>query len=341
MPTVSVIMLAFNKGPYLAAAIDSILAQTMRDFELVLVDDASTDGSVEKVLATRTDSRIRFIRNKENLGMAPSYMRAIPMCGSPWIAIMDADDISHPMRLEIQLSALSADPSLDAVSTAMEMIDEENRPLGSFPTHYTPDEIAAYAPVLMPLPHPTLMCRAELFRDIGYRFEFRSADDYDMVTRALEAGFKFGGISIPLYRYRRYAGSSTVAKPRAFDVYTCAVRLCAARRRAALPERLAEAMDDARTRIEGRLPMYEVYKLYSRECAVEGHAVPAAVHAALAVRERPAPMALLLLSRRVAAAIRRDRGSGRKVFVGALKGIFGVLLRSASEAHPTRSRISN
>jgi hypothetical protein len=330
MPTVSVILQAFNKGPYLAAAVDSILAQTMRDFELLLVDDASTDDSVEKVLVTRTDTRIRFIR-----------MSVIPKCRSPWIALMDADDVSHPMRLEIQLNALSADPSLDAVSTAMEMIDEENRPLGSFPTHYTPDEIAAYAPVLMPVPHPTLMCRAELFRDVGYRLEFRASEDYDMVTRALEAGFRFGGISIPLYRYRRYAGSWTIAQPRTFDIYTCAVRLCTARRRAGLEERLAEATDDARMRIEGRLAMHAVYRLYSRECAVEGHAVPAAVHAALAMRERPSLMALLVLFRRVAAAFRRDRGSGRKVFVGALKGMLGVLLRRACEAHPSRSRASN
>jgi len=319
-------MLTWNPGPYLAPAIDSILGQTLDDFELVLVDDASTDGSVGKVLSERPDARIRLLRNRDNLGIGASYERAIPECTSPWIAIMDHDDIAHPMRLRMQLDAFAADPTLDAVGTAMEMIDNNDNPLGPYPSFHTPDEIRDYAPITMPVPHPTLMGKAEMFRRVSYRSGARYAMDYDMVLRALEQGYRIGSISLPLYRYRRHPGSTSITKVREHEIITCAIQLCAARRRSGQKEEFEDSLAKAHARIDGGLDVSLVYRTYSAECAAEGHSVLAAVHSAFSVRTRPSAISLFLLVRYLIAAVVKERRSLRSAAAGLIKGILGALL---------------
>lgn len=112
MPAVSVIMLAWNSGPLLLEAAASILDQSLADLELVLVDNGSTDGAVDRLLAARPDPRIRLLRHPRNLGIAEGVQSAKPLCRAPWIALMDADDRAHPLRLELQLRAAAADPTL-------------------------------------------------------------------------------------------------------------------------------------------------------------------------------------------------------------------------------------
>ena len=101
-PAVSVNMPAFNAGAFLEPAVRSILAQTFTNFELLVIDDGSTDDSVERIAAI-ADARIRILRNARNLGIVASRNRAIAESRAPLIAILDSDDLAHPERLARQI----------------------------------------------------------------------------------------------------------------------------------------------------------------------------------------------------------------------------------------------
>src|SRR3954471_2803022 len=107
-PRVSVVMPVHNAMPFLDVAVESILGQTFRDFEFVILDDASTDGSTQRLREwAARDGRIRLLEEKHNLGPALSSERVARAARAPIVARMDADDVSHPKRLEEQLDVLA------------------------------------------------------------------------------------------------------------------------------------------------------------------------------------------------------------------------------------------
>src|SRR5262245_42732635 len=109
MPAVSVLMAVYNAERHLAAAIDSILAQTFRDFELVIVDDGSEDGS-KRIVQSYRDSRIRLILLERNQGLSRALNEGLRLAASPLVARQDADDLSEPHRLARQMDVMSARP---------------------------------------------------------------------------------------------------------------------------------------------------------------------------------------------------------------------------------------
>mgnify|MGYP000196420182 FL=1 len=100
MPDLSVIMPVYNGEAYLCQAIDSILKQTFRNFEFIIIDDASTDGS-EKIIHAYEDSRIKFVRNTDNQGNYPSRNKGLKMATGKYICVMDADDVAYPHRFDV------------------------------------------------------------------------------------------------------------------------------------------------------------------------------------------------------------------------------------------------
>ncbi len=319
-------MPTLNPGRFLAPAVESILKQTVRDIELVIVDDGSTDGEIERFRASSPDPRIRVIRNDRNIGIGASYSVAIPTCSSPWIALIDSDDFSHPMRFELQLKALEVDTTLDAVTTTIEFVDPDGSFIETYKSFHSPDEIRAYAPVVMPIPHPSLMGKRELFARIGYRADVRSAADYDMVLRALEAGFKFGSVSLPLYRYRRHNTSTTTVKNREHLTFVCVTQVCAARRRAGRPESLDRSVKEAVEILGSGRQLSWIYRHFARESAREGDLVLASVHAAFSLRESFSFATVGVLLKYLFGALHRRKAPIRKIAPGFLKGYFGVLL---------------
>jgi glycosyltransferase involved in cell wall biosynthesis len=329
MPSVSVIMLAWNNGPLLRIAAGSILDQTMRELELVLVDNFSTDGSVDRLLAERPDSRIKVIRPPGPASAGAGYTLGAAQSTAPWIAIMDADDVAHPLRLELQLKAAATEPAWDVIGTGAESIDGTGQKLGVWPSFYHPGEIRSYAPFGMPVIHPTLMGRSEIFRRIAYREEFTIGADYDWVLRVLEQDGTIGAVSLPLLQYRRHQGSSTVQRAREAEACTAAIRLCAARRRAGQSERLEEVLADGRRFLAGNTPLSDLHLHFARQCRREGFTVLGALHAALAVREHGGLRARLEFFRALAAAVCQDRGSLGPALGGVVKGPFWILLKRA------------
>ena len=148
-PIVSVILPAYNVEKYVAEAIDSILAQTFSDFELIAVDDGSTDNTLA-VLQSFNDSRLRVIQNKNNKGISETRNIAIAQARGSYLALQDADDISHPQRLAIQVDFLEHNQHIGVVSAKMKVFSgqppsiytlaiEKNR----HALHYTPKEVRA------------------------------------------------------------------------------------------------------------------------------------------------------------------------------------------------------
>ena len=128
-PIVTVLMSVYNGERYLNEAIDSILAQTFTDFEFLIIDDASTD-STPKILHSYDDPRIRIVTNEENLGLTKSLNKGLALAQGEYIARMDADDISLPERLMMQLNFLIDNKTVPLVGSGAIMIDEDGKSIG-------------------------------------------------------------------------------------------------------------------------------------------------------------------------------------------------------------------
>ena len=155
MPRLSVVMPVHNALPYLDEAIESILRQTFADFEFVILDDGSTDGSSEALRGwARRDPRIRLVRSGTRLGPAGSSNRVVAEAQGPIVARMDADDVAHPERLKNQLTLLEAEPDAVLIGSLWDVIDESGRKVRVADR----SRLLRVSP-FAPFAHPTIMCR--------------------------------------------------------------------------------------------------------------------------------------------------------------------------------------
>ncbi len=197
-------MPVYNGARYLQEAIDSILAQTLTDFELLIVDDGSTDNSVELV-AAYADKRIRHIQNPENIGIARTRNRALELASGQFIALMDCDDVSHRDRLRQQVDFMQANPAVALCGTWVRMLGAARQvlwrcPLGS-------DFIRGSMLFACPFGAPSVMLRKEHVQTLSQCFDsdFDSAEDYDLWER-IAAQFPTVNIPRALLDYRIHPG---------------------------------------------------------------------------------------------------------------------------------------
>ena len=187
-PRISVAMSVYNNAPYLGAAIESVLAQTLTDFEFLIVDDGSTDGSgdILDAFAAR-DSRITVL-HQPNAGLIASLNRMIAMARAPLIARMDGDDIALPERFARQLAFLDARPDVGVLGTGCTCIDEQGRPSSyKFDNVTTPAEVLADLKNGPPLCHPSVVMRVDAVRAVGgYHRAYLHCEDYDLWLRLSE-----------------------------------------------------------------------------------------------------------------------------------------------------------
>jgi glycosyltransferase involved in cell wall biosynthesis len=179
-PQVSVVMPVHNAMPFLDIALESILGQTFADFEFVILDDASTDGSTERLRewASR-DERIRLIEEKRKLGPALSSERVARASRAKIVARMDADDISHPDRLMEQLEVFARYPDTGVVACLCDFINAQDRKLRGSEQW----RLIRRSP-LVPFAHGAMTYRREIFDAAGgYRRECEFWEDQDLVTR--------------------------------------------------------------------------------------------------------------------------------------------------------------
>jgi glycosyltransferase involved in cell wall biosynthesis len=200
-PQLTVAMPVFNGGGYLRLSILSILQQTFTDWELLLIDDGSTDGAVSK-LAEIHDPRIRIISDGKNHGLAARLNQAIGLARGQYFARMDHDDIAHPERFLLQISKLQSDPLLDLVGAQCVTISENGELLGGLPKAESHQEICARPWLGFYLAHPTWMGKTEWFRKHLYTTPGPyCCEDQDLLLRT-HAVSRFYALPKSLLAYR-------------------------------------------------------------------------------------------------------------------------------------------
>lgn len=203
----SVVMPVHNALPHLDKAVESIVRQTWSDFEFVIYDDGSTDGSAERLRhwAAR-DERIRLVEGGQNLGPAASSNFVVQLARGSLVARMDADDISRPDRLQRQIELLKQRPEVGLVGTAYETIDARGTVIRG------PNLWRLHRPSwFVPFPHGSILFRRELFDRIGgYREQCVFWEDQDFFLRA-SAVTKIVTLAAPLYQHRHSEVSTRLA----------------------------------------------------------------------------------------------------------------------------------
>jgi glycosyltransferase involved in cell wall biosynthesis len=208
-PLVSVIMPVHNAAPYLAAAVGSILGQRLGDLELIVVDDASTDGSAE-IARGFSDPRVRFFRSEQPLNAAGARNLALAEARAEFVAFLDADDLAAPDRLDRQVAVLRRDPAVGVVASRMILIDERGDSGGVVFRAPPDDEIPGMLLFANCLALSSVTLRRALLEP--FRPELAPAEDYDLWTR-LAAKTRFVIGRRPLGRYRSYSLSVSMRQP--------------------------------------------------------------------------------------------------------------------------------
>ena len=198
---ISVLMGVYNGAATVDAAIESIVAQTLGDWELLIVEDGSTDDTREH-LARYTDPRIRVLHNERNLGLAASLNLAFRSSSGELVARMDADDVALPHRLEVQARFLREHPEIDVVGGWAMHLGET----GVMTRPESHDYMARHAFTENPFIHPTVMMRRRVLEELGgYDETNRRGEDYDLWLRGITR-FRYHNLQQPLIEYRRPTG---------------------------------------------------------------------------------------------------------------------------------------
>ncbi len=174
-PLLSVLMPVYNCAPFLQESVSSVLNQDFRDFELILVNDGSTDTSAE-VLSAFSDSRIRIVTHPENRGLIPALLTGLAQCRGRFIARMDCDDYCLPQRFSTQLNFLQQHPEVGVCGSAMQLFPKKGKWL--YPE--THEEIKAQLLFSCCMGHPSVMMRREVFDTHTYDMRYLYAEDYGL-----------------------------------------------------------------------------------------------------------------------------------------------------------------
>ena len=224
-PLISVILSVYNCDQYVAESINSILNQSFKDFELIIIDDASTDASSEICqFFASTDPRIKFIRNKINLGGCETLNVALKYARGKYIARQDNDDWSYPYRLQKQFEFMESNPQVGILGGNMELINEFGQSIGHRNYHQTDGEIRKHIFRYSPFSHPLTIFRKLAMIEYGYyNKKYAPADDYELYFR-IGQGYKFANLPITLLKYRILPNSLTNSRTLKMERSTIRVR---------------------------------------------------------------------------------------------------------------------
>lgn len=179
---ISVILSTYNDEKTIFDCINSILNQTYQNFEFIIINDCSKDGT-KKIIQSFSDKRIVYLENKKNLGRSISRNKGIELAKGEFIAIIDGDDIAAPFRLDIQLKYLNNNPSIDLVASNV-VFFYENRVVGSSKLKLHKSNIFNFYLRASEMPHPTWMARIDFFKKFKYDPKMDRSEDFDLIFRA-------------------------------------------------------------------------------------------------------------------------------------------------------------
>jgi glycosyltransferase involved in cell wall biosynthesis len=275
-PVVSVLLPVRDARATLPACLASLRRQTLSGHEVVAVDDGSTDGSGELLeRAAAGDARLEVVRTPAR-GLVAALNTAFQRARAPFIARMDADDVAHRRRLELQAAHLQAHPEVGVLGTRVRLVlaDGGRAVLPSGMAAYVRwsntlldhDQIVRDLLVESPLVHPSVMMRGALARALGGYRAFDGPEDYDLWLRAHAAGARFAKLPLPLLRWRDGPARLTRTDPRYAAARFLALKL--------------EALEEAHLRPPRPLVVWgagKVGKAWARALLARGHALQAFV----------------------------------------------------------------
>ena len=236
-PAISVVLPVYNAEAYVREAVESILAQTFTDFELIAINDGSTDdsGSILRELAAR-DTRIVLVE-RSNDGLVSALNEGIGRARADLIALMDADDVAMPERFALQHDRMVQEPELAVLGSFIRVTDKAGNIIRLREYPLTPKEAAHHVERDCPVGQPTVMMwRDAVLKAGGYRKAFCHAEDYDLWLRMSDLGYAIANLPQPLLNYRVHGANVTEvhweANRRSFTLARLAHRV----RKAGLPD---------------------------------------------------------------------------------------------------------
>lgn len=213
-PRITVLTPVYNGLPYLRETIESILTQTYTDFEYLIIDDGSTDGSIECIRSYH-DPRIRFIRNETNLGTSETMNKGIALARTPYVARMDQDDVAMPNRLQEQLALLDGRADLVIVCSWEYGIDSKSRKVRNW-RGKVENYGAFLGPLVLgkcPIWHPSIMFRGKEILDTGgYDKNYQPVEDFELTMRIALHGYRAAIVPEYLVMQRHHGNRQSVTK---------------------------------------------------------------------------------------------------------------------------------
>jgi len=217
MPKISVIMSVYNGKQHLKEAIDSILQQTFTDFEFIIINDGSTDVSLE-IIKSCDDGRIKTISNEKNIGLTKSLNSGMKEASGEYIARQDADDISLSKRLELQLRFLENHPQVALLGTGIYVVDEKGKEIEKRIMQPNPRASLQKGNRIV---HGSAMFRKAVVEEVwGYNEALKYAQDYELWLRMAKK-HEVRNLAQPLYKLRMHKGS--ILSQKAEEQQMCAV----------------------------------------------------------------------------------------------------------------------
>ena len=223
-PPISVLMPAYNAEEYIAEAIESILNQTFKDYEFIIVDDCSTDNTwqiIKKYI--KKDSRIKAHKNEKNLGIAGNRNKLISMAKGDYIIWQDADDISMPYRLEKQYKFMEENPEVGILGGWLQFFNKNGNL--SVRKYATDDKVLRRKIfIYSPVAQPAAIIRKKLLDEVGkYDLKYPPAEDIDMSFR-IGVKCKFANLPEIIIKYRENNNSATFTKLKKIELDTIEIR---------------------------------------------------------------------------------------------------------------------
>jgi len=207
MPKVSVLMPVYNAGRFMKTAIDSILSQTFDDFEFLIIDDGSTDDSIN-IIRANSDDRIVLVKNKKNLGVSCTLNIGLGAAKGEYIIRMDADDISRSCRIKRQVEFMDANPTIGISGTWVRLFGDQpfvvtRKPVG-------PSVVGCFLVFYNPLAHPSVILRSKALVENSLKYDpaYSRTEDYDLWSRS-NGFFPIDNIPQPLVLMRHHPDSIT------------------------------------------------------------------------------------------------------------------------------------
>ena len=241
MGQLDVVLPVRNGLPYIQEAVLSLLNQRFSDFSLLIIDDGSTDGTADELSElARSDARIT-LASATGSGLVEALNQGLAWSTSPFLARMDADDVSLPTRFEAQLAYFDQHPEVDVVGSCVQMIDAHGRLLPDPPAYPTsPENVRRQLFANRnPIAHPTVMMRSQKIKDLGgYRSPMKSAEDFDLWLRVAECG-ELANLPDRLLQYRVHDHQVSEADRLEQSFASELAFICSEHRRAADPDPVA------------------------------------------------------------------------------------------------------